>query len=416
MPNIPRTSGPDASLSLLSEGYRFVSNRCRALGSDAFETRLMLERVVCMQGAEAARIFYEGRRFSRKDAMPRVTLHLLQDIGSVQQLEDEEHAHRKAMFMSLMTPEAMRALADTMERHWRDRLGRWQSTGEVVLLDQVQRVLCRTACEWAGVPLSEDEVERRTRELVAMIEAAGSLGPRGWHALLLRRRCERWARGILERVRAGTLQVPEGSAAHAIAFHREPHGRPLPLESAVVELLNILRPTVAVGLYVTFSAVALHSFPEWHERLVEDPERWAEPFVQEVRRFYPFFPFVGGRVRDPFDWHGYRFARGQWVVLDLYGTNHDPRTWPEPERFRPERFRGWAGDPFELVPQGAGDFMTGHRCPGEWATIALMKRALALLTGAMWYDVPEQSLAIDLSRMPAIPRSRLILRNVRAAA
>jgi fatty-acid peroxygenase len=32
--------------------------------------------------------------------------------------------------------------------------------------------------------------------------------------------------------------------------------------------------------------------------------------VQEVRRFYPFFPFVSGRVLTEFAWRGHRFARG----------------------------------------------------------------------------------------------------------
>jgi fatty-acid peroxygenase len=34
----------------------------------------------------------------------------------------------------------------------------------------------------------------------------------------------------------------------------------------------------------------------------------------------------------------------------------------------------------------------------------------------MTYDVPEQDLGIDLGRMPALPNSRFVMRNVRAAA
>jgi fatty-acid peroxygenase len=35
-------------------GYEFISNRCRRYGTDLFATRIMLKKVVCMQGAEAA--------------------------------------------------------------------------------------------------------------------------------------------------------------------------------------------------------------------------------------------------------------------------------------------------------------------------------------------------------------------------
>jgi fatty-acid peroxygenase len=136
-------------------------------------------------------------------------------------------------------------------------------------------------------------------------------------------------------------------------------------------------------------------------------------FVQEVRRFYPFFPFVGGRVQEEFEWRDHHFAEGTWVLLDLYGTNRDPRLWEAPEAFWPERFRHWEGSAFNFIPQGGGDYDTTHRCAGEWMTIELMKRAVCLLTTAMRYEIPEQDLRINLSRIPAIPKSRLLIRNVR---
>ena len=114
-----------------------------------------------------------------------------------------------------------------------------------------------------------------------------------------------------------------------------------------------------------------------------------------------------------FEWRGHRFAQGDWVLLALYGTDHDGRSWDDPDSFRPDRFRRWDGSPFNFIPQGGGDFHTGHRCPGEWITIELLKRAVRLLVTAMSYDVPPQDLRIDLSRMPAIPNSGFAIANVR---
>jgi fatty-acid peroxygenase len=45
-------------------------------------------------------------------------------------------------------------------------------------------------------------------------------------------------------------------------------------------------------------------------------------FAEEVRRYYPFLPAIGGRALHDFDWHGMRIAKGTWVLLDLYGTDH----------------------------------------------------------------------------------------------
>jgi hypothetical protein len=50
-------------------------------------------------------------------------------------------------------------------------------------------------------------------------------------------------------------------------------------------------------------------------------------FVQEVRRFYPFFPFVAAVVKKDFTWKGFEFKEGTLTFLDLYGTNHDPEVW-----------------------------------------------------------------------------------------
>src|SRR5512144_1074598 len=108
------------------------------------------------------------------------------------------------------------------------------------------------------------------------------------------------------------------------------------------------------------------------------------------------------------DWRDHHFPKGTWVLLDLYGTNHDPRSWEEPHSFRPERFRDWDGNAFAFIPQGGGDYATNQRCAGEWLTIELLKQAVSLLTTTMKYDVPYQDLRYSLASMPAIPKSRFI--------
>jgi fatty-acid peroxygenase len=181
---------------------------------------------------------------------------------------------------------------------------------------------------------------------------------------------------------------------------------------AAVELLNVLRPTVAVAVYLTFVAHALHQYPWCRAKLLEGDEHYEEWFVQEVRRFYPFFPSVMARTRREFEWQGYQFPRGRRVVLDLYGTDHDPRTWDAPEEFRPDRFRDWDRNPFTFIPQGGGDHQQHHRCPGEWITIELMKLGARILSQELTYEVPGQDLTIDQARLPALPRSHFIIRQV----
>jgi fatty-acid peroxygenase len=62
-----------------------------------------------------------------------------------------------------------------------------------------------------------------------------------------------------------------------------------------------------------------------------------------------------------------------------------------------------------LIPQGGGDPRTGHRCPGEQLTVALLS-ALAVRLARMDVDVPEQDLDISLRRIPARVADGVVLR------
>ncbi|MEH0844390.1 cytochrome P450 [Micromonospora sp. CPCC 205711] len=409
---IPADRSPESTLAFLREGYRYISSRCDRYGSDIFTTRLLLEPTICLRGRPAAVLFYDPERFVREGAMPVRGQRTLTGRGGVQGLDGPAHRDRKGMFLSLMTPAGIRELVRLFTDEWQARVPAWERSGPVGLYDEVGRILTRAVCAWSGVPLAEPEVARHTDDLHAMIDGPAAVGPRHWRGVLGRRRGERWVGDLIERARVGTLPAAEGSALRTIAEHRDGQGRLLPRRIAAVELLNVLRPTVAVDRYVVFAALALRDHPSWRER-VRAGDDVTECFVQEVRRYYPFFPVAAARVRRSFDWRGHHFPQGRRVLLDLYGTNHHPQLWPEPERFRPERFTGWRDDPYGFVPQGGGEHLGGHRCAGEWITIELMKRAVTLLTGAMRYEVPPQDLSLDLSRMPTMPPSGFLIDDVR---
>lgn len=119
-----------------------------------------------------------------------------------------------------------------------------------------------------------------------------------------------------------------------------------------MELINVLRPTVAVAVYVTFAALALHEHADAAEQVRDGGAADRERFVQEVRRFYPFFPLVGGRVTTPFEWNGVHFPEGRRVLLDLYGTNRDARHWDDPRAVPSRALPQLARRPLHADPAG----------------------------------------------------------------
>ncbi len=62
MTRIPKHGGLDHSLSLLSDPYRYITKTCDRLETDVFHTRLLLQKVICMRGKEAAKLILGYRR------------------------------------------------------------------------------------------------------------------------------------------------------------------------------------------------------------------------------------------------------------------------------------------------------------------------------------------------------------------
>ncbi|MDD9723303.1 cytochrome P450 [Sulfitobacter sp. PR48] len=412
MSDIPSAKGFDSTLSLLRNPYGFIPDTCRALDTDLFATRILLQKTICMTGAAAAEVFYSEDKLVREGSMPGRIQKTLLGEGGVQGLDGEAHRHRKQMFMSLMGTERIAALQG-ISLHMLDNYAPdWAAADKIVLYGELREILTRAVCAWAGVPLPEAEAKTRTAQLTALFQDAGAVGLKHWRARLSRHSLERWAERIIGQVRDGSLQPQKENALHVIATWSDLNGELLTPKVAAVELLNVLRPTVAVSVFIVQAVHALHQYPHWVQKLKDDESR-LEPFVQEVRRLYPFFPAVAARVKSAFEWRGYRFPEGCRVLLDLYGTNTDPRSWDAPQEFRPERFRDRAKNPYDFIPQGGGDHHLDHRCPGEWIAISQMKAFCGYFVNSIDYDVPDQDLELDTKELPPLPKTRFVMSDVR---
>ncbi|MDF2539208.1 MAG: cytochrome [Herbinix sp.] len=413
---IPRDLCLDNTLKLLSEGYFFITRRCKKYHSDIFQTRLFGQKVVCLSGVEAAKLFYDNNRFSRKGAAPKRVQKTLFGEKGVQTLDGAEHQHRKMLFITVMSPDRTDQLIKLVKKQWQLKSKCWEKKEQIVLFDEVQILLCEAACRWTGIPIRPCEAKYRAQDFGKMIDAFGAAGPRYWQGKCARKRTEKWMEAIVDKVRCNQLAAPVGSALYEITWHRDLNGCLLPTEVAAVEIINVIRPIVAIATYITFGALALIEYPECVKKLRKKVPSYPLMFVQEVRRFYPFGPFVGARVRKDFIWKNYSFQKGTLVLLDLFGTNHDRRLWFLPNRFIPERFQNRKDTPFDLIPQGGGDAKEGNRCPGEAITIELMKASIKFLANHLDYDVPCQDLRYSYVRMPTLPKSRVILKNIRRIA
>ncbi|GAA2630435.1 cytochrome P450 [Paractinoplanes durhamensis] len=387
------TVGLDQTLAIPIKGYAWLPDLRRRTHGQPTPMRVLGRPAVAIGGPAAARFFYADGNIERHDAIPG--LDTLFGRGAVHTLDGRAHELRKALFVALLAGDGVETLAKQVGGAFDEAADEWRGGPSFSLFDEVARVIAVAVGRWVGVPQNERDRNALARDMVAMVDGFAAAGPRQARARLARRRRERrWARLIADVRR----EEPGPTALSAIAHHTA-DGYLLDARTAAVELINIVRPATAVTYLVSFAAHAMERWPRVRARLASD-DRYALAFVHEVRRFYPFVPFIGGRAARDLHFQRTDIRPGTLVLLDVYGQHHDPRVWPEPYEFRPERFLDRPVGEFELIPQGGGDPRAGHRCPGEQITVALLG-TIAQRLARLEHYLPPQDLSISLGRIPA---------------
>ena len=391
---------------LLQHGYHAVAADRAAHGvaestGDAYVSRLSGRRSVVLRGHDGVRLFYDESLVRRKGAIPFPLRGLLFGPGAVHALDDAAHKQRKAVFLDLLAAGRVAPVAASAAERLERRVGTW-SDRSVPLYDELVEVYGRAVLEWGGVQEPPSRSRYWSRELARIVDGFGGnprAYPRGWVARL---RCTRWARRLVEETRSGARTPPPDSALAVWA------ATDLPATVAAVELLNVLRPTVAVAWLGAFAGLYLDEAPAWTTRLRTDLVTEDHvAFAQEVRRCAPFVPVLAGKVREATTHHGIRLRKGDRVVLDVWGTDQWAPYWQDPATFRPERFLADEPGPFDFVPQGGGP-RTGHRCPGEPLTLLLLAETVRVLAHVDRSVAPGAH-HVTLARMPTLPEDGLVL-------
>lgn len=102
---------------------------------------------------------------------------------------------------------------------------------------------------------------------------------------------------------------------------------------------------------------------------------YLEAVCNETLRLHPLLPFVPRKLIQPYEFKGYRLPPGTQPAVGVALIHGRAEIYPEPARFRPERFVGRKYAPFEFFPFGGGT----RRCLGAAFALYEMKIALAAI-------------------------------------
>ncbi|XP_009802012.1 cytochrome P450 71AU50-like [Nicotiana sylvestris] len=136
-------------------------------------------------------------------------------------------------------------------------------------------------------------------------------------------------------------------------------------------------------------------------RMVEESDLekldYLDMVVKEGFRLHPVAPLLLPResiedcIVDGFD-----IPKGSRILVNTWAIGRDPEAWPEPEKFKPERFVGsnidLRGRDFQLLPFGSGR----RSCPGLQLGLTIVRLVLAQLVHCFDWELPNGMAPEDL--------------------
>ena len=176
-----------------------------------------------------------------------------------------------------------------------------------------------------------------------------------------------------------------------LIFAHDETGEPLSNQEVRDLLLSpIFAAQDASGTALAWSLYWIHHLPNVRERLLEeldclgeDPDPMsivALPYLSavcnEVLRIYPTQLFTFPRVvESPVNVMGYELSPGTVLLGNIYLTHQRQDLYPEPKKFKPERFLEKQYSPYEFLPFGGG----ARSCIGGAFALFEMKLVLATI-------------------------------------
>jgi cytochrome P450 family 135 len=128
------------------------------------------------------------------------------------------------------------------------------------------------------------------------------------------------------------------------------------MRDELITLLVAGHETTATSLAWAMERLARH--PEKLERLRAEVEAGEDQYltatIQETLRCRPVIVLVARRLTEPVVLGGYELPAGVTVTPSIHLIHRDPRIYPEPERFLPERFLESPPGTYTWIPFGGG--------------------------------------------------------------
>jgi cytochrome P450 family 135 len=301
---------------------------------------------------------------------------------SVLVIDDDEHLQARRRLLPPFHGESVRRYGDIVERIVAEEAARWP-LGEPFALHPRMRAITLEVILEAVIGVSDPVRLRGLRETLPAIADIDFTVMAMWAVPPLRH-FGRWRRyrstvaranellreEIAARRRAPDLAERQDVLSQLVHAGETDDGE---LRDQIVTLLMAGHETTTTGLAWAFERLLRH--PEALARASEGDDAYLDAVVKETLRVRPVIPAVLRQLKRPVELGGWRLPAGVTVMPAITLMHEDPRLFPEPQRFRPERFlEDDEGSTYTWIPFGGGR----RRCLG--AAFASFEMRVALRT------------------------------------
>src|SRR5215211_7449357 len=323
--------------------------RARARYGDAFTIRIGAEPpIVMLAHPDAVREVFTGDPAVLHAGKANVILRPLLGRASVLLLDGPEHLRQRKLMLPPFHGSRMAGYRDMVAAIAREHVARWPRGEPLALAPRMQAitldVVLRVIFGVRDAPRL-DSLRERLRTMVDRITsgpsmlAMASAGP----DLIERARIYRPTIApvdelLREQIRERRADPGDDVLSLLLAAHHE-DGSPMTEQELRDELVTLLvagHETTATAL--SWTAERLVRTPGGWQALKDGGEEYAEAAGKEALRLRPVVPIVLRELEAPMTIAGLDLARGTVVAPSIYLVHRRPDVYPDPARFRPERF------------------------------------------------------------------------------
>ena len=159
---------------------------------------------------------------------------------------------------------------------------------------------------------------------------------------------------------------------------RHEGGEPMSDEELRDELVTLLvagHETTATSLAWSLERLVRHpdKIARLRDEVATGEDAYLDAVCKETLRLRPVLPLVARVLKQDVEIGGYRLAAGITVTPSIHLIHRRPDIYPEPRRFRPERFLEQPAGTYTWIPFGGGV----RRCLGATFALFEMRQVLS---------------------------------------